>query len=727
MPTTATDILIDIDGYSEADVQWAHCMREYYSNDLCTSQFWPNNYTAGRSSYCQAFFTEHGMQIQDPSQFQSVLMQPTSQPMVASNWITPDNDIQIHSAFVHQIAGLVTANANEVIIKRVFWAGVGFNFINPPTYQLSNAAVTSGNYIVSTNPNTAITTNTTQAVLGSNAIPIDDPEGIIPGMIMSSVNTVSNTGGGITYPYVGKDVRVISYPYTDAQGYIFVNISDEQDLNNNEILTFQPYDDSGNTITKEFTTILNPTNHVGCPNGLSQPTEHAIHYLNTLTMQTDIIHGSGGATTPSSIVTPTGTSIITSISPTVTSVSLGSFARIANNLPSSGGAEQMRIMGSPSAVYNVQITNNAGNTFNFDTLQFTSTNTTSGDIEIGPTGLSTLNFNIPSVTSDDEYSIKVIPKNGSVLGDNIPKTIDTFKLKQQAKKTITFDTAGTGLTIASTLDTTFSGKSNKQADDGSVLTNFSITGAITKSGPAILYINRQPDIDYDDGGDFTNSRNLEKTVSSINGKAVVLNNVTNISTGFVAYGDNITENVTVSSISGNIVILSSAQPLIKNDQKIRFSKGGHHVEIDSAVISGQGTTSLTATIRGRILRFGSENTTITFALDNFVSSDPKAYNGEVTCSISDAVVDIDLTVFDHDTNMGDKTYSLVSGEGPSKGSLGGYGGSGSAFDSNRVRYTHTGPDSDTGSTDTFSYKATVGSDAGDATAEYGTITINLID
>ena len=209
---------------------------------------------------------------------------------------------------------------------------------------------------------------------------------------------------------------------------------------------------------------------------------------------------------------------------------------------------------------------------------------------------------------------------------------------------------------------------------------------------------------------------------------MTLDNVTNISANFVAWGENINETITVSAISGNIVTLSKKQENIKPNQIISFSKGGHHIEIGSATIEGMGTTSLTATIEGVIKRFGSENTTITFPLDNFVTDDPNSYNGEVNCSIGDGnVVDIDLTAFDPDVNVGDKTYSLVSGEGPAKGSLSGFGGTGSAFDNNKVRYTHTGADTNAGTTDTFSYKSTVSSDAGDAAAEYGTITINIIE
>ena len=711
IPPTQTDFEIDIDGYSEAEVQYHHCIREYYSSDLCTPQFWPDNPGGNRSTPCQSFFTEYALDVYDPTQTQGSLFVPSAPSILNSGWSTPNNDIFNQGAFSWQLAGLVTANANEVIIKRVFWTGVGHHFLNPPTYQFSTTAATA-NYTVLQTTNVNITTTTSDSVSGSTKIPISDPAGIIPGMIISGGSILSQASS-TTFPYSGNDVRVVSYPYEDS-GRIYIDISDEQNLGSGEQLTFQTNDDQNRVTTKEFTVVYNPINNVGCSSGHFQPGSHDIHYSNTTVVPSDIIHGS-------SVAGPVPLPIA---NPIINSVAFGSFGG-GNTIPNTGGLQRLNISGNAGATYRAQITNNAGNTYNFETSQFTTASTNSGNLQIPSNGLASFEFSVPAVSADEEYSVQITPVGSTSLGANVPSALETFKLTQLAGKTITFDTTGTGLSIAATLDTTFKSSANKIEYQPRP---FTIKGAITASDGDILYVTRQPEIDADDDGDFTNSRYLEKRVVSVTDNAVTLDNVTNISANFVAWGENISETITVSAISGNIVTLSKKQENIKPNQIISFSKGGHHIEIGSAIIEGMGTTSLTATIEGVIRRFGSENTTITFPLDNFVTDDPNSYNGEVNCSIGDGnVVDIDLTAFDPDVNVGDKTYSLVSGEGPSKGSLSGYGGTGSAFDNNKVRYTHTGADTNAGTTDTFSYKSTVSSDAGDAAAEYGTITINIIE
>tara|TARA_R100001082_G_scaffold87810_1_gene54223 strand:- start:1113 stop:3596 length:2484 start_codon:yes stop_codon:yes gene_type:complete len=711
IPSTQTDFEIDIDGYSESEVQYHHCIREYYSSDLCTPQFWPDNPGGNRSTPCQSFFTEYALDIYDPTQVQGSLPVPSAPSILNSGWSTPNNDMFNQGAFSWQLAGLVTANANEVIIKRVFWTGVGHHFLNSPTYQFSTTAA-AANYTVLQTTNVNITTTTSDSVSGSTKIPISDPAGIIPGMIIGGGSILSQASS-TTFPYSGNDVRVVSYPYEDS-GRIYIDISDEQNLGSGEQLTFQTNDDQNRVTTKEFTVVYNPINFIGCPNGHFQPGAHEIHYSNTTAVPSDIIHGSS----------VTGPVPLPVANPIINNVTFGSFGG-GNTIPNTGGLQRLNVSGNAGATYRAQITNNAGNTYNFETSQFTTTSTNSGNLQIPSNGLASFEFSVPAISTDEEYSVQITPVGSTSLGANVPSALETFKLTQLAGKTITFDTTGTGLSIAATLDTTFKSSANKVEYQSRP---FTIKGAITASDGDILYVTRQPEIDADDDGDFTNSRYLEKRVVSITDNAVTLDNVTNISANFVAWGENINETITVSAISGNIVTLSKKQENIKPNQIISFSKGGHHIEIGSATIEGMGTTSLTATIEGVIKRFGSENTTITFPLDNFVTDDPNSYNGEVNCSIGDGnVVDIDLTAFDPDINVGDKTYSLVSGEGPAKGSLSGFGGTGSAFDNNKVRYTHTGADTNAGTTDTFSYKSTVSSDAGDAAAEYGTITINIIE
>jgi len=178
----------------------------------------------------------------------------------------------------------------------------------------------------------------------------------------------------------------------------------------------------------------------------------------------------------------------------------------------------------------------------------------------------------------------------------------------------------------------------------------------------------------------------------------------------------------------------------------------------SPTITGAGTATITATITGNLVSMGTKNTTVTFDVDSFITVKPsvpdigggRSTKGEATEIITSAekgkggnpkegssdtitislssenqFVDIDLRSFDNDTNASSKTLSTVTD--PEKGSLSGFGGSGSAYDAGKVRYARN---EDVvvraGSVDQFIYKATVSGVDSDTNGQ-GTVTITFIE
>ena len=237
-------------------------------------------------------------------------------------------------------------------------------------------------------------------------------------------------------------------------------------------------------------------------------------------------------------------------------------------------------------------------------------------------------------------------------------------------------------------------------------TAFSLTGAISKSS-ALLYVTRQPNLNLDGtDGDFTNSRyvtEVTKSTSPSIGKIKVADG-TNVNDGLVVFGESINEKITVSKDGAVLTLLGYNEwPRIRDEETLYYTIGGHVINIQEAEISGSGTTSLTATCTGNITRFGYDDTTITWALENNVTTIPNASDISASCA-EGGVVEINCGAGDTDSNAGSKTYSRVAG--PSKGSVGNNSSSfnNNTFTGSTITYNNT---SGSG-TDTFTFRCNDG-------------------
>ena len=387
--------------------------------------------------------------------------------------------------------------------------------------------------------------------------------------------------------------------------------------------------------------------------------------------------------------------------------------------------------GSPNAEAKIIIKNAAGQTYNQVTKVFESSNN-EVRIIVGPSGYTNTSIILPSISSDDTYSISTKPVAGVELGKKIPTTPNIITFQDYINKVLTWTTSHTtpGYTIASALSTTFTGEANTQnpnADDISII-SINLTGAITKSS-ALLYVFDNPDVTSATGGDFTNSNKATYTVRLFDKSkgTVILNGDTNLLDGMEVWGDNIKENISISKDGSNQITLSGHTywPNIDVGDTLTFTMGAYDIDIDTATITGSGTTSLTATIKGYINRFGYSDTTITWGLQNSITTVPNASDQSVTCDVG-ATVTVNCGLGDTDANAGAKTYTRVlseaGGTDPSRGTV---GNNSTAFDNNTFTGTSITYNNTSGSatdTDTFTFKCT---DADGTHSATKTITITL--
>jgi len=380
------------------------------------------------------------------------------------------------------------------------------------------------------------------------------------------------------------------------------------------------------------------------------------------------------------------------------------------------------VKGSPNSRAKVILRNAAGNTYNQSTRLFES-GTNFVNISVGLDGRAVLPVFLPEITSNDTYTLSVKPIAGVSTDLSLLAKEDYITKEEYPSKTITWTTSHStaGYTIASTLSTSFDGDfpekpfSPEQLDETS--TFLSLTGAISKSS-ALLYVTRQPTLNSDGiDGDFTNSRyvaEVTKNTSPSQGKITVADG-TNVIDGLVVFGGSINEKITVTKDATILTLVGySSWPTISNEETLYYTTGGHVIEVQEAEISGSGTTSLTATCTGNIKRFGYDDVTITWALENNVTTIPNASNISASCP-EGGTIEVNCGAGDTDSNAGSKSYSRVAG--PSKGTV---GNNSTAFDNNTftgstITYNNT---SGTG-TDTFTFKCN------DGTTDSATKTVTI--
>ena len=419
------------------------------------------------------------------------------------------------------------------------------------------------------------------------------------------------------------------------------------------------------------------------------------------------------------------------------------------------------VKGTPNATVRFLLKNAAGNTYNTTTETFSS-GSNYMKVEVGPNGYTQVTVTMPDITSDDTYSISVLPSAKVDIKKELIEKEDAITFKEYVPKVLTWTTShATGdYTISSALSTSLKGSANTYSDDDTV-GSIEITGAISKSS-ALLYTTGQPDRTAATGGSFTNSNRANYTVDLVepSDATILLSGDANINDDMklvLINGKNIKDTVTISKNGGNNISLTEFTefPDIEVEQELTFSEGGWLVDVDTATITGTGTTSLTGTVLTYVKRIGPADATIIWKLQDSITTVPNAYDMAVQCSISDSVTHFyvqdgngtpqigeagtcayndgvySCTVQqDIDANKNSKTYSVVT---QSMGGLGTIGKNSSAFDDGLFFTGSTERDhmafkyasGSAGDTCSFKYKCSDPSDASNYSATK-TVTITLI-
>jgi len=107
---------------------------------------------------------------------------------------------------------------------------------------------------------------------------------------------------------------------------------------------------------------------------------------------------------------------------------------INNTVPQSGGVETIEIIGDPGAGFSLTLTDS-----NKD-CSILQTPLDNVSIPFSNKGFSKYSFSqtFPPSVLENKYDMVITPSGGSILGDNIPKTIPTYSIKQYVNPLQTF-------------------------------------------------------------------------------------------------------------------------------------------------------------------------------------------------------------------------------------------------------------------------------------------------
>ena len=404
---------------------------------------------------------------------------------------------------------------------------------------------------------------------------------------------------------------------------------------------------------------------------------------------------------------------------------------ITETITRGGETREIKISGSTGAEFELYVKEGT-NYYNWSTNSFQKIEKILKNQKIPISGKYTQSIVIPAVTSDTSYDfyIRTLPGTTSNVSTTNEQKIGV--LYQKGSKTATFTaTSAASLVIASGLT---GGTLNNTKD---TLTQ---TGAITKSGSPLIYVHNTPSWNKINGGNWTNVNKVSTSVISIDGAKVIVKDGSNISSGYAVTGKGIIDEITVSSISGNIITLSAAQNLTQG-QTLIFSKSGWEIGPITATISLSGTTSVTMTTSHKIQSVGIADVTSACVIDSFVTVKPNAFPVSVSCPARGNVV-INVVDYctnylgtrgDNDANQEEKEYVLHSIPTTSTSSIGVAGTISLAADASMgatgvgaVTYT-AADDMIAGDTDYFYYKTTDNQDPAVASATtQGKISITIV-
>lgn len=693
-------IFIDIDGKADGIVSHSNvdvCLKEQVQLEgNCPLSYWPASGSPispgmvdppGTNCLSSFVETEIGSGVT-----QTNLANNTNWPNPLLNLPQFSGSTGIDSAEVNQYQAVhnpISPGTPTTLFTKIFWTGPGRDFSVVPFYELNALAAASGDYIIEESQNNYNVDKTLISAVTNNHIITIDTTDILPGMQVtgSTLTTCSYdpntnpTPANLCYPSFGMDIRVTKVDAASNKVHLTEAISSLAvgDVLNFSTISFSDmgngFISGGNVVCKKFVVKYNGSSDVSCG-------DHVINWAQA-----------SGSTVLSGLSQP---KIIATSIPT-------------GDLIGNGDVRRLRIQGTKGlATFSVNIYSQSDNTsYDFNENKFTVGASDLIDQTVGENGQYVKDIIFPFSSVDNTYTITITPKtvkDKSYLSTVVDSGVLTsFEIKQFVTKTLTFttDATTTGLTLASGLTNSIS-----MSSQPGVLRNINTptwSGNITKADGSVLYVNRNP-LALKNNGIDTGDFNFN-TTSTTDGQ----------------------------SNSTNLTL--------------------------SPTITGAGTTTITATITGNLISMGTKNTTVTFDVDNFITVRPsvpdvgggRSTKGEtgveiitnvesgkggnpkegasdtITISLSseDQFVDIDLRSFDNDTNASSKTLSTVTD--PEKGSLSGFGGSGSAYDAGKVRYVRN---EDViirpGGIDQFIYKATVGGLDSDTDGQ-GTVTITFIE
>ena len=342
---------------------------------------------------------------------------------------------------------------------------------------------------------------------------------------------------------------------------------------------------------------------------------------------------------------------------------------ITRNIDRGGETRTITINGNVGAEFELYV-KQGSKYYNFDTDSFQAVEKILKFQKIPSSGVYTKEIVIPAVTADTSYDfyMKSLPGTNSTVSTTNEQKIGT--LFQKSVKTATF----TATESASTLVVQNSGSAGTDLTGGTLSntrTELTQTGTITEDSSLFVYCHSVPSWDRATGGDWTLANTVDAKVLDVSGAIVKLvsGDGTNIAASDSVTGASITDEITVSSISGDAVTLSAAQN-IKPGEILTFSKSAWEIgPLRAEVSDTSGTNTITMSTYHNITKMGIANITCVLNCDNHFSVKPNAFPVEdIKCPAGAEVIIypiVDCTNYlgtkgDLDNNVASKTYKIHS-------------------------------------------------------------------
>ena len=333
---------------------------------------------------------------------------------------------------------------------------------------------------------------------------------------------------------------------------------------------------------------------------------------------------------------------------------------------------KIKINGDAGASFILKV-KTGSNYYNFATDAFSSIYKDLKDQKITPSGTYEKNIKLPKVSSDTRYDVYITPSPGTSLGINTGLDQKVGTITQRGLKTMTFNvTTAAGLTIqnSGSVGSDLVGGTIKGVGSSAIASGpgeMIQSGTITKSGSPLLYVSDAVSWDTTTEGNFTNSTVVTAEIVSKNGVDVGLDSATGISAGYYISGDAIVDDITVSSISGNKIVLSADQRVTVGET-LTFSPGGWEIKNIIARIQNSGTNSLSMKMTAKVSKIGKTNITSVCDADNFVSLKPNVFPVSAECPAGGNIhivphidcLNANGSLGDDDANQSGKTYKIHS-------------------------------------------------------------------